>query len=76
MNDWLKVLLPLAITLILGVFGFFLNQGRMANCEAINQSRAIMREILLTAPGLDEREEERFLERSLTLLEPRDCSLL
>lgn len=76
MNDWLKVLLPIGLTLLLGVFGFFLNQGRIGNCQAINESRSIMREILLTAPGLDDRKEERFLDRSFELLQPRDCGLL
>ena len=76
MNDWLKVLLPVAVMLVLGFFGFLLNQGREANCLAINDSRAIMREILLTAPGLDDREDERFLDQSLDLLKPRDCGLL
>lgn len=76
MNEWLKTLLPIAITLVLGFFGFLLNQGRAANCDATNDNRAIMREILLTAPGLDDREDERFLDHAFELLEPRDCSLL
>lgn len=76
MNDWVKVLLPVGLTLLLGFFGFLLNQGRAANCQATNDNRAIMREILLTAPGLDDREDQRFLDRSFELLKPRDCGLL
>ncbi len=76
MNEWVKIFVPIGLTLLLGVFGFFLNQGRMANCEAINDSRNIMRQILLLAPGLDDRVDERFLDQALDLLEERDCSLL
>lgn len=76
MNDWLKTLAPIVVTLILGFFGFLLNQGRISNCQATNENRAIMREILLTAPDSDSSSYRRFLDRSLHLLEPRDCSLL
>lgn len=75
MNDWLKVLVPLAFTVLLSIFGFLLNQGRVANCQATNETRSIMREILLTVPD-DSPSYQRFLDRSLSLLEPRDCSLL
>lgn len=76
MNEWLKVLLPIVVTLVLGFFGFLLNQGRVANCEATNETKAIMREILLTVPDSDSADYQRFLDRTFVLLEPRNCSLL
>lgn len=76
MNDWVKILLPIAVTLLLGFFGYLLNVGRVNNCQAAKENRAIMREILLSAPGLEQPEDERFLDYSLELLAPIDCGLL
>jgi hypothetical protein len=49
-----------------------------SNCEAGNELRATLREVILSAPENedDPRASDAFVDRALALLQPRDCEAL
>jgi hypothetical protein len=71
--DWVKIILPIVVT---ATMGWLLNGGITQNCETNNDLKSLMARILLTAPNNDNPDYQEFLDRTLPLLEPKECGVL
>ena len=80
-REWVKAITPIVIALLTALGAWqatTLKNAARANCEAINDLRSQLREVILLAPADDRNPEasQEFVDRSLRLLELRDCNAL